>query len=217
MSHPVIKIYADVTIHDALDLMRKWEISHLPVVDRSECIIGMVSERDLLFNSPADVSGWIKWELAFLRNKSIVHDVMSRDVHAVEENVSVEEAARIMTDNAVDILVVVQNEKVVGIITESDLLTSFTELLGTREPGIHIDMLIPDKPGILAKLTKSISDIGGSIVALESFTGDGLDIREVSMKVTGVNLNHLKNTIKPHVTRFIEVHEPQFSETVELW
>jgi acetoin utilization protein AcuB len=145
MSHPVIKIYADMTIHEALDLMNTKKISHLPVVDRSNCLIGMVSERDLFFNSPSDVSGLIKWEFNFLRNKTIVHDVMSRDVHAVEEDASLEEAARIMTDNEVDILIVVHNENVVGIITESDLVRSFSSIFGKPEQVVKAETLVSEE------------------------------------------------------------------------
>lgn len=216
MSLPVISIYPDMTTHDALDLMRSKKISHLPVVDHSNFLIGIVSEHDLLIDSPSDVVSLIKWELGYLRNKTIVHKIMRRDVLAVEEDTSLEEAALIMAENEGRCLIVVHDRKVTGIITETDLLNGFTELLGAREPGIHVDTLVPDRPGVLARLTKAISDIGGKIVSLEAFTGDMLEYREVCFKVSGIDLWTLKKTIKPIVTHIIGIHEPQLPEIAEL-
>ncbi len=79
---------------------------------------------------------------------------MTTDVITVAEDTPIEEAARIMADNKIGGLPVVLNNKVVGIITETDLFKVFLEMLGAREPGVRIAALVPDTPGELAQLTK---------------------------------------------------------------
>lgn len=205
MTHPVITIHPKMPIHDALNLMNKEHIRRLPVVNKKGDLLAMVSERDLLHASPSDATSLSVYELNYLLSKITIKHIMSTDVITVTENTPIEEAARIMADNKIGGLPVVHNNKVVGIITETDLFKVFLELFGAREPGIRLTALVPDKAGELAQLTKTVFDEGGNIIALGTFLGESSENREIMLKVSGIDPEALKKTIKPYVEQIIDL------------
>jgi acetoin utilization protein AcuB len=97
---------------------------------------------------------------------------MTKDVITVSEDTPLEEAARVMADNKIGGLPVMRGEKVVGIITETDLFKTFMEMLGGREEGVRISMFVPDEEGMLAKITARIADMGINITALSTIAGE---------------------------------------------
>ena len=76
---------------------------------------------------------------------------MSPKPFTVEEDVPLEEAARIMADNNIGGLPVMRGTTLVGIITESDLFRVFTELFGARQKGVRLTVVVPNERGGLAK------------------------------------------------------------------
>ena len=124
MTKGVRTIEATATCHDAMEMMVKGKVRHLPVVDRAGGLVGIVTDRDLrhhLFRpnvfteigrTPVDelLSGVKLWEL------------MSSPVVAIGPDHELEEAARLMLEDKLGSLPVVENGRIVGIITETDLL-----------------------------------------------------------------------------------------------
>ncbi|HZD58240.1 MAG TPA: CBS domain-containing protein [Anaerolineales bacterium] len=207
MTHPVVVIRPYTPIYDALNLMRKERIRRLPVVDKRGRLVGIVSERDLIHASPSRATSLSIWEANYLLSKVAIHEVMTREVISVSEDTPIEEAARIMADNKIGGLPIVRNAKVVGIITETDLFRAFLGLLGAREPGIRLTVLVPNLPDILAQLIKAISDSGGSILAMGTFLGDCCDNREVTLKVSGVEQQMLVDAIQPYIQRVADARQ----------
>lgn len=207
MSSPVITVHPDLPIQDALALMRKEKIRRMPVVDENGAIIGIVSERDLLQASPSDATTLSVWELNYLISKITVDEIMTRDVITVTEDTPLEEAARIMADNKIGGLPVLKNGEVAGIITETDLFKIFLEVLAAREGGIRITALVPERVGELAKLVTAIRDAGGNIVALMTALGETSENRLVTLKVSGVDLDAMKNAVEPVVETMIDIRE----------
>jgi acetoin utilization protein AcuB len=194
-------------IQEALKLMREERVQRFPVVDQRGRLVGVVSESDLLHASPSDVTSLSIWEVNYLVSKITVENVMTRNVITITENTPLEEAARIMADDKIGGLPVVRDGEVVGIITETDLFKIFLEMLGAREPGVRIAVLVCNVPGELTKLTRAIFEAGGNIVALGTFLGESSENREVTIKVTGVDLKSLVAKIEPLVERVIDFRE----------
>lgn len=205
MSRPVITIHPDLPMQDALNLMRKEKIRRLPVVNKQGRLIGIVSENDLLHASPSDATSLSVWELNYLLHKTTVEQIMTSNVISIGEDTPIEEAARIMADNKIGGLTVVRENKVVGIITETDLFKIFLEMLGARESGIRLAALVPDKAGELSQLTTAIFNAGGNILALGTFMGESSENREVTIKVSGINAHQLENAINLFVDRIIDI------------
>jgi acetoin utilization protein AcuB len=205
MSHPVITIHPDLSLLDALDLMRTERIRRLPVVDKRGKLVGIVSERDLLHAGPSSASTFSVQEANYLLSKFEIKRIMTNNVITISEDTPIEEAARIMADHRIGGLPVVQDNGVVGIITETDLFKIFLELLGGRETGVRLAAIVPDAPGELARLTNSIFDIGGNIIALGTFLGESSENREVMIKVEGVDSQTLQETVEPLVECMVDI------------
>jgi acetoin utilization protein AcuB len=207
MSHPVITVHPDMPIQEALRLMREERIRRFPVIDKHGRLIGIVSERDLLHAAPSDATSLSIWEINYLLSKITVEKVMTRDVIKITEDTPLEEAARVMADHKIGGLPVVRDGDVIGIITETDLFKIFLEMLGAREPGVRLAVLVPNVDGELFKLTKAIHEIGGNILALGTFLGESSQNREVTVKVAGVNRQTLASAIEPLVERILDIRE----------
>ncbi|HEM46891.1 MAG TPA: CBS domain-containing protein, partial [Alphaproteobacteria bacterium] len=163
-------ITAETPVHKALEVIQAKAVRHLPVVNDKDQLIGIVSEKDLL---RAD-SG------------ANVEQIMTRDVVTATEYTALEDAARIMADRAISSLPVMRNGKLVGIITETNLFMIFLELLGAREEGVRLTMLVPEEKGVLASVTNEIASMGGNILALSTFRGEDPTNRMVTVKVSDV-------------------------------
>jgi acetoin utilization protein AcuB len=163
-----------MSINEALSLFKKERIRRAPIV-RGNKLVGIVSEKDLLNASPSQATTLSVWEMNYLLSKLTVAEVMTKDVITVTEDTPIEEAARIMADNKIGGLPVVKGLRVVGIITETDLFKLFLELMGAREKGVRVTTLIKDQPGMLAKITKAITDAGGNFIAFGQFVGEDIN------------------------------------------
>ena len=164
----------DMPVDEALNLMRRQKIRRLPVVDEHKRLLGIVSEKDLLYVSPSPATTLSVFELHYLLSRIKVGEIMTKKVITVTETAPLEEAARIMVDNKIGGLPVVRDGQLIGIITETDIFKVFLELLGARDPGWRVSALVPDKKGTLAKLTSIISGKGGDFVTLGTFLqGEG--------------------------------------------
>lgn len=207
MSSPVITVQPDMPIMDALDLMQKEHVRRFPVVNKRGNLIGIVSKIDLLHAAPSVASSLDVWEVNYLISKIIIKRVMTKDVLTIDGDTPIEEAARIMADNKVGGLPVLNRGKVVGMITETDLFKIFLEMFGAREQGVRLAVVVPNIRGELAKLTKSIFDIGGNILSLGTFLGVNSENREVTMKIEGASTKEITTAVQPFVEKLIDIRE----------
>lgn len=205
MSHPVITIHSDMPVQDALKLMHTEHIRRLPVVDQKGGLIGIVTENDLQNASPSEATTLSVWEISYLLSKITVERVMLRKVITVEEDCPIEEAARVMADNKISSMPVMRDSELVGIITETDLFKVFLELLGAREKGVRLTVLLEEKPGKLNELTEVIQKVGGNIIALGTFAGESTKNRMVTVKVSGVESDALKQAVAPIAEKVVDV------------
>jgi len=195
MSRRPITIAPDISVHDALRIMRDEKVRRLPVLDKKGALVGIVLEKDLLYASPSPATSLSVYEVNYLVAKIQVADIMSHDVITVEEDCPLEEAARIMVDNNVGGLPVMRGDRLVGMITESDLFKVFLELLGARNPGLRVTIKVPERQGFLAQLTGALSAQGADIVTLGTFWGDDLTSREIAFKVQGVECGAVEQVL----------------------
>ena len=205
MTKRVLTITPDVPVQEALAAMRKEHIRRFPVVDKHGKLVGIVSESDLLNASPSEATSLSVWEVNYLLSKITVERVMAKDVITVTEDTPIEEAARIMADKKIGALPVMKGEKLVGIITETNLFRIFLELLGARSDGVRLSVMMKDQPGGIANISGAIRDAGGNIVSLVTTAGDAPGYGQVTMKVQGVPLEKLSKAVWPFVEKVIDI------------
>jgi acetoin utilization protein AcuB len=119
MSRPVVTVRQDADFQKALALMQEHRLRRLPVVDSEGQLVGIVVERDLLVAA-----------MRYLQSRVEVGDVMTRDVIAVGPDTDLVDVARTMLARKIGGLPVVDDGRLVGIVTESDIFKRFVELAG---------------------------------------------------------------------------------------
>ena len=206
MSRPVISITRDMPIHDALALFKKEKIRRAPVLKDGK-LIGIISDKDLLNASPSQATSLSVWEMNYMLSKITVKEVMTREVLTVQADTPIEEAARIMADNKIGGVPVVKADKVVGMITETDLFKIFLELMGARTKGIRVTAIAEDHPGQLAMITKAIADAGGNFISFGQFAAEDGKTVIVTFKVAEMKLEDVKKALTKVVVKFVDVRE----------
>src|SRR5512138_2764089 len=171
MSHPVFTVQPDTPIIKAHELMAREKVHRAPVVKNGK-LVGMVTTNDIQKAYPSSATSLAVWEVTSLLEKITVEDIMIKNVFTVQEDTTIEEAARVMVDNKISALPVLRGKELVGIITETDLFRIMLEMLGARHPGVRFSALMPYQPGEIAKLSQAIYEKGGNITALSTFEGD---------------------------------------------
>ena len=207
MSRNPYTISADAPMEEALKQMRANSFRHLPVVDKSGKLVGIVSETDLLYASPTSAASLSIYEMQYLLSRLTVGQVMTKDVITVAEDTPVEDAASIMTDHKIGGLPVLRDGEIIGIITETDLFKLFMELLGARKKGVRLTMLVADVKGTLSKITAAIAQQGGNIVSLGTFLGEDPTNLTVTIKVNDVPQDTLVNALKPFIVEMLDARE----------
>jgi acetoin utilization protein AcuB len=198
----------DLPVSEALDRMKHEHIHRMPVVDKHGKLIGIVADKDLLHASPSMATSLSVWEITYLLSKIKIKDVMTKKVITVTSDTPLETAARIMVDNEIGGLPVVDGDGAVsGIITETDIFKAFIDMFGARKKGVRVTTIVPDTQGEFAKITNAIAEAGGNIAALVELPGADSTNNEVLFKVSGVAKDKLIEVLQPFVVRITDVRE----------
>ena len=111
------------------DLMKQERIRHLPILDdEGETLVGIVSQRDMFRGALAQALGYGETAQRRMLGLLVLKEVMTSRVVTVGPDATLSEAARTMVDRKIGCLPVVEDGKLVGILTESD----FVEILASR-------------------------------------------------------------------------------------
>jgi acetoin utilization protein AcuB len=122
MSYNVLSIDENDTLLHAIRMMKDNKIKHLPVVNRSGDLVGVVTDRDLKEASASDATTLEVHELMYLMDKVKIHGIMSREVSTIEKSTEIKQAAAIMVEKGIGCLPVMEGKKLIGILTRTDLL-----------------------------------------------------------------------------------------------
>ena len=179
-----VTITVDTPLSKALEIMGKNHFHRLPVVDENQKLIGLITEGLVNDTSGKNAASLSIYELNYLLSRTQAKDIMIRDVHTISPMVFLEEAAEVMLENTVNVLPVVDEENyVVGIITEKDIFLTFVDLMGLKRQGTRFVMLIDDKPGVFAQVTKLFAQENANVENIAVYHTDRGS--EVVVKATG--------------------------------
>jgi acetoin utilization protein AcuB len=153
--------HPEMSVTDAQDLMKAKGFRHLPIVDENKKLVGLITKGSLASALPSDTSNLSRFEVNYVLAKIKVKSIMVDDVVTASPDTPIEIAARMMADNLIGSLPVLDQGELVGIITDRDLFFTMVSLLGARSAGIRVTILQPDRAGLVAQLTTAIAEAGG--------------------------------------------------------
>lgn len=192
--HPLVVGEKD-SVPETHQYMQAQNVRHLPVVDATGKLVGLVAEEDLLKAEPSVATTLSVWEIHSLLDKLKIREVMVRNVHTTTEDTPIEEAAHLMLEHKIGCLPVLRDGELVGIITESDIFRTFMELFSSRIKGLRLTLEVLDREGELATATQAIADQGGYIAACGTFMSEDPTKWGLVLKVRNVDSETLTTTL----------------------
>jgi len=192
MNKNVVTISPDAGLRDAIEIMHRYSIRHLPVVEDGK-MLGFVTESNLR-----------QYLLTDMLNELTTSDVMIINPITIDSNASIDSAARLIHEYKIGGLPVLEKRKLVGIITITDILGAFIELLGLLEESTRLDVLLDEKRGSIDDVLKLIKETGSRIISV------GVDTQSSRRKVYYIRLE------KTDVAPIIEKIEGQGHKVLSL-
>jgi acetoin utilization protein AcuB len=148
-----VTIERSALLQEAAELMEEHAIRHLPVVEDGQ-LVGFITQTDLR-----------QYFFPSMVQKIPVHEVMVVNPITVDVNSSIEKAARLIHDFKIGGLPVMDKHKLVGVITSSDIVSGFIEVMGLLRTSIRLDVIV-DKDGGVDDVTRIINQHGIEILSV---------------------------------------------------
>ena len=154
MTTEVVTIGPEAGVREALTVMKKNDVRHLPVVTGGACI-GLVTSSELK-----------QAVLASMLESLKVRELMIQNPFTISPETSLENAARIIYTENVGCLPVIDDGRVVGIITVKDILRAFIEIMGVLKAGARIDVVLKNVHGSFDEVVSLIEEQGGYVISV---------------------------------------------------
>ena len=171
MSKDLITAGPEMTIFEAKNLMTEKKIRHLPIVDGSGKLLGIVSDRDMRDAMPSTLLKKPDYDLTLSKIGSHqVGDIMTRNPITIYAYYTIQDTLLVMQKKKVGALPVVDEEGyLTGILSTRDLLAAFVNIMNIDEPGSLLCILIKEKRGQMKKIVDIITEenisLGSVLVA----------------------------------------------------
>lgn len=201
MTAQVFTVNPEESIADTMALMREKKISRMPVVEKGK-LVGFVTDGDLREASPSKATTLSVFELNYLVAKTPIREIALKKVVFCHPDTQIEDAALLMRDHKIGGLPVVEEGKVVGIITGSDILDAFLDIMGFRSPGQRVMIETKDQIGVMSDLAVTTKEFDVNIGSLAVYhlkdhqiqilarlQGDKVSDVETALEKKGYRLN----------------------------
>jgi len=164
MSSPVVTIASDTAVLEAAKIMKEKRIERLPVVDAGK-LVGIITKDRVLRASPSMATSLSLHEIHYLFAKLTVKEIMQRDVLTVSPDTTVENAVRLAQERRVGSLPVVEDGRVVGILTTNDFFyLVLNPLLGIGEAGSRVIVRHCSTPEKMVAALECVGKLGHEVL-----------------------------------------------------
>jgi acetoin utilization protein AcuB len=185
MTERVYTVSPDASVSEASKILREKNIKHLPVLKDGK-LKGILSDRDIKEYIPSKATTLDIYELHYLLAKTRVKEIMKRKVFTTTPDTPVEEAARIMYDQDIGSLPVLDKGRLVGIISDRDIFRVLVDITGVRHGGHRMYLILDDRPGSIKEVADIIRKHGFSLQSiLTSYEGVKEGYRKVVIRTKG--------------------------------
>ncbi|MGC8968835.1 MAG: CBS and ACT domain-containing protein [Thermus sp.] len=201
MTKNPLTVSPDTPVLEAINLLKGRGFRRLPVVKDGK-LIGLVTDKDLKDAMPSKATTLSVWELNYLLSKLTVQEVMAKPVVTVGAEEPLEKAALLMEEKKIGGLPVMEGERLVGIITVTDVLRAFIEALGLKLGGLRITVDVPDVPGALAQMAQAVPPANiVSIATAAHLPG----YQRLVMRVVGEQVEKVPDRLRAAGERVVDV------------
>jgi len=152
MRTEIVTLKKDDTIESALKILIKNHIRHIPIVDDENNVIGIISDRDIRDASPSILNKNNGYDALL----NPVEKIMTKNVITIHPLDFVEEISAIFYEREIACLPVTKEGKLVGIITEKDMLYKLIQLTGANQAGTQIEVKVKNITGMLTNVAAII-------------------------------------------------------------
>jgi len=181
-----ITIGPEANFFEARSLIHDKGVRHLPVVDKENHLIGIVTDRDIREAAPSDATLLSIQELNYLLGKLKVSAFMTpkEKLITINPDTLIEEAAKLMRDHKIGCLPVLEGGKLYGIFTETDALDHLVDIFGTNQRGTRLTIAFEDKPGTMLGALEVFKKLNINIISIvtPSFMVDGKRIAAIRIQ-----------------------------------
>lgn len=171
---------------EARTLIHKKGIRHVPVVDKDNRVVGIVTDADIRKAAPSDATTLSIYELNYLLDKLKVSAFMTpKDkLITITPDTLIEEAVKLMRDHKIGCLPVLEGEKLYGIFTETDALDHLVDIFGLNQKGTRLTVAFEDKPGVLLGMLEVFKKHNVNVISIisPSFMIEGKRIAAIRIR-----------------------------------
>jgi acetoin utilization protein AcuB len=182
MQRGVVIVGPDTELPEVVRLLQRRGIRHLPVLDQGS-LVGIISDRDV---KAAVGAGAMSPGGSEARACPTARDIMTRAVVTIAPMFPVEEAARIMVTRKISALPVTEGDRLLGIVTETDVLDLFVRAMGVTEPSSRLDVTLEDQPHALDQVVQAVEASGVAISSIMTLRSPVTGMREAVIRVTTI-------------------------------
>jgi acetoin utilization protein AcuB len=195
MKRDVITVTKNERMTTAKKILQEKNIRHLPVVDGKK-LIGLVTNMDIRKAEASPATSLEIRELHYLLDKLTVGEIMTKNVITVSPDISVEEATTLLHDNKIGCLPVIEDGNLVGMLSENDVMEILIEVMGMKEKGSRLEILLEDKPGALADVARIIKEHNVNVVSVVTDAADEEGKRVVIFKLKTFYFEPIKKALE---------------------
>ena len=178
----------DMSISDASAKMKAEKVHRLPVLDDDRRLVGVISEKDILLAAPSPASTLSTYEINYLLSKLKVKNIMSRNPVTITRETTIEEAVRLMVENDLSCLPVME---------KGDLFKILLEMLGAKHEGIRVEALVEDKVGVVAGLSEKFTSSGINIISFGTIDGPDPEHKVLTFKLEHATEKQVRAILEP--------------------
>jgi len=158
MHTDLVTVPPDTSLVQAKDIIAERQIAHLLVVDKKENLVGIISDRDLKQSWASPATTLSVHELNYLLKQLTVDMIMRKKIITISPNTTIERAARIMQENRISALPVMEKENLVGIITTTDVMEVLLQAIGIDRDSFRFTVLVQDRIGMVAEVSRILKE-----------------------------------------------------------
>ena len=196
MTMNVVTIPSNTTIADTKRIMEAHKIRRLPVVDRGK-LVGMVTEHKLEEYTPSKATSLSVWEISYLLGNTTVKDIMEKNIVTVNPDMTVEEALALAQEKKVGALPVLEDGRLVGIVTTNDFFYKIANpTLGIGMPGTRVQVTTKTDKNILEDICKVVSQGGMNILTLHMISSTEIGGKDIVVHVDTEDVTDMVKELK---------------------